>query len=1242
MLNSSDNIPSCNVLQWNVQGITTSKEDILKLIDEHKPLVISVQETFLANECSVKLSNYSHMSKQGHYNHRFHGGVALYVHESCPYTALSIDSVLQVVAARIQIHSSLMITVASLYLPGRTLLCENELTHIIQQLPTPLMLTGDFNAHHTMWGDQAIDRRGGLIHNIVNHCDLNIVNTGLITHESGSAIDLTIVSPRLTADISWTTVSSQLSSDHYPILISFATPGPGVEDSENYSYRRADWRGFREDEVWDALPDDVHGTAQQTVDDLYTILGNLQAKYIPKYKAGRFFPKPWWSLKCTQVWKERERLYRRFKRSGDVADKVAWKRARAVATQTFREEKKASWTEFVSKVNINTPISEVWKTVNKIRGRPERKLHILEVNGQYFSSVGDIANKLAETLSIITSETGYSDAFMKRKHDEERREISFLSDNNEAYNALFNFEEMKIAINESKDNSPGPDGIHNRMFKSMTETALEYLLKAINQVWKESYFDNRWRQATVIPIPKPGKDHKNPVNYRPISLTSCFCKLIEKMINNRLMQYLENNKLFSHFQCGFRKYRSTVDHLVRLETFIRKAIAESKKVVSVLFDMEKAYDKTWRYGILRDMYEMGLRGRLPQFIDQFLQHRQFKVRLNNTLSSPFDQQTGVPQGSTLSVTLFAIKINSLSKVIPHEVFSSLYVDDVQIAYSHDNMDQLRDTLQATIDRISKWAVENGFTFSSSKTTAIQFYKERPPMQVLRLKLNDVLIPVSPTAKFLGLVWDSKLTWIPHISQLRDKCQKSLNLLRCICGSHWGADTKTAMNLYRALIRSRIDYGSVVYSSASKATLGPLDTIANDAMRIASGAFKTSPVKSLQILVNEPPLHLRRQELTIKYYLRVKSHLQNPSFNSVINTNLKLFFSSRPTAKPPFIIRAENAIREYELPVNPVMPYITPKYLTCELGEPRIDLSMCEYKKEETPAEVLRAMHRELLQRRYGGYEVLYTDGSKSSAGVGAACVMQNTVRSASLPMVASILTAEMTALKLALETVSNLPVGKFLICSDSLSSLLSIRGKPDPTTLAYKVRVKAHELNEKNFKIVLSWVPSHVGIPGNEKADRVAVAAASRPKEFIHVPYKDWFPLLREKSKEKWRINWASERGKLYEIRKEPGEWKKIYKLPRRAEVVVNRLRLGHTKLTHEYLVNNRLDPPPLCGRCYEQDLLTVEHILIDCPALRAVRQRYFGSDDGDKITIGKILGDNIPYKKVCEYLKSINMYDEI
>ena len=136
-----------------------------------------------------------------------------------------------------------------------------------------------------------------------------------------------------------------------------------------------------------------------------------------------------------------------------------------------------------------------------------------------------------------SSSRNYSEKFQNIKKQEEKIKLNFTSSNTEEYNSLFNITELKDAIAVSKDTATGPDDIHYQMLKHLPETALGTLLHIFNGIWTTGVFPESWRLATIIPIPKPGKDHAEPTNYRPIALTSCLCKTLERMINKRLKSF---------------------------------------------------------------------------------------------------------------------------------------------------------------------------------------------------------------------------------------------------------------------------------------------------------------------------------------------------------------------------------------------------------------------------------------------------------------------------------------------------------------------------------------------------------------------------------------------------------------------------------------------------------------------------------------------------------------------------------
>ena len=167
------------------------------------------------------------------------------------------------------------------------------------------------------------------------------------------------------------------------------------------------------------------------------------------------------------------------------------------------------------------------------------------------------------------------------------------------------------SIKKSNHSAFGPDEIINEFLKQLPDESVKCLLKLYNNVWVNGTFPDTWTQSIIVPISKSGKDTSNLQNYQPMALTSCLCKTMERMINSRLTWYLETNGLITNMQTGFRKRRGTIDHLIRLETFNREAFIRKQHLTAIFFDSEKAYDM---YGIMRDLHDLGLKGRLLMFI----------------------------------------------------------------------------------------------------------------------------------------------------------------------------------------------------------------------------------------------------------------------------------------------------------------------------------------------------------------------------------------------------------------------------------------------------------------------------------------------------------------------------------------------------------------------------------------------------------------------------------------------------
>ena len=464
------------------------------------------------------------------------------------------------------------------------------------------------------------------------------------------------------------------------------------------------------------------------------------------------------------------------------------------------------------------------------------------------------------------------------------------------------------------------------------------------------------------------------------------CKLMEKMVNRRLVWWLEAHNFFSSVQCGFRKRRCTTDHLVRLDTAVRLAFKRKRHLLAVFFDIEKAYDTTWRAGILSKLFNFGIRGHMGHFISNFLTDRHFSVRIGDTLPNQYTQEEGVPQGSVLSVTLFGVMINDIVLCLPSGVSGSLYVDDFAIWCDVPTVAMGERRLQLCINKIADWGSANGFTFSKSKTVAIHFHNKRSVFSPPTLTLYQEMIPVSSTARFLGILFDHRLTYKPHVTELRTRCFTALNILKVTSRMRFGADRNTLLGLYRSLIRSKLDYGCHVYECTNSSTKNILNTVHHCAIRIATGAFRTSPITSLLVEANEPSLSMRREKLCMSYALRIRHMPSHPTYGCLFDRNVLHAFSRRPgerSSTSPLPVLIQDWSLASGVSSSKVLSLSHGDLPPWEIASTVFDLSLTRFQKCDTSSVVFQAHLQKILSEK-SDYIHFYTDGSKSDIGTGCA------------------------------------------------------------------------------------------------------------------------------------------------------------------------------------------------------------------------------------------------------------------
>ena len=1215
-----------SILQWNIQSLKSNFSELKTLLHDLNPTCVCLQETMLGDKVCSPPSSYDIIQSPKKRNDGHERSVAILINKNCSFKPLPLNTPLQAVA--VQLWLGRWYTVCSLYLP-HIVVTQNELENLIDQLPEPFLLLGDMNARHHLWGEPIDNDRGKIFENLLLSSNLSLLNSNAPTHyhiQTGthSTIDLSLTSNDCYLDFTSKVLQNLYGSDHYPIVLEMINPVNHPEPLSRYKVQKADWISFKQLTSNYSIP--ISTEIDEIVTDLNAYILNAADETIPKSSGRRKNPPlPWWNRECKQASTERNRAERACKRNPSVPNKIAYRRCKAVCRYLFNKCRKESWEKYVSSLNVGTSFQKVCKKIQKISGKytvhPPPLLE--DTPGTLTQDPSITSNIFARAFSSVSSEENYAASFVRFKRQSESRPLNFTPNERHAYNEEFSMAEFNKALSLTNETSPGPDGITYSMIKNSHSSLRLSILQIFNSIYIEENFPSLWKLSVVIPIPKPEKDHSNPLNYRPISLTCCMCKLFEKMVNLRLMWFLEKENLINNNQSGFRRNRSTSDCIVQLECDLRNAISRREHTLAIFFDLTKAYDMSWKHGILMKLHEYGMRGHLPNLIKNFLTCRKMTVRVGNILSDTVGVDEGVPQGSVLSCTLFMIAINDATRDLPVGVRSSLYVDDLTIYMSGNSTNLIERQLQTAINRLERWSTKTGFNFSPGKSVAMHICRKRGcPKMAHQFMMKNTPILAKETTSYLGVMMDSSLTWTPHIKKLRSDCLRKLGLLKSISRQTWGADSKTLLRLYTLLIKPKLEYGSEAYSSACMSQMNKLEPIQNQAIRTAIGAFKSSPIASMQIISGIKPLHLSFDTKLLNFFLRILINRSNPintriqdsqAFNE--NDEYENIITDYELPKLSFLDRCRTAINKYSINIHNVFEENFSQDPPWKIGQIQTCTDMLHMYKNSTSDVVMRAKFLEHCETHSDSYNI-YTDGSKTSDGVSYSVASRSFSIAHRIGSECSIFTAELSAILEAVTHAAATSHSSVTIITDSRSSIQAI-SKPFTTNpIINKIHAKLHS-SEKSF--FLCWVPSHVGVPGNEEADRLARAATTDP----HIQPS---PLTRDDIKSKvrgtargmWREKWrVTTSNKLREVTEDLTPLPNSVCSNRHWERALARLRIGHSHMTHSYLMSG--DEQPVCERCPTGAPLTIKHILTECPALRALRIRHLNRS---RISMKSLLKD--------------------
>ncbi|GFU76839.1 putative RNA-directed DNA polymerase from transposon X-element [Trichonephila clavipes] len=495
----------------------------------------------------------------------------------------------------------------------------------------------------------------------------------------------------------------------------------------------------------------------------------------------------------------------------------------------------------------------------------------------------------------------------------------------------------------------------------------------------------------------------------------------------------------------------------------------------------------------------------------------------------------------------------------------LYVDDLQVSCQGSDMRLIERQLQTTVNRLVKWCDQNGHTICPSKSSCVHFCRKRKLHPDPFIHIGNIQIPVVSEVRFLGVIFDCKLTFLPHVLYLLKKCERSLNILKVLSNTLWGADRISLLRVYQALILSRLDYGCVVYGSARASVLQTIGHNTSFCPEILlSGAFRTSPVTSLYVVCHQPPLELRRKQLSANYFIRAMSVPSHPLKPFSLNIGLTRLYEARSFNIKPFSERAKAVlndahlnninIQENNILAFPPWDIQIFNYSNLFLGDDKAGTAAVIYQQ-------LFSYHRS----KYSKYIPVYTDGSKTAGHVGCGVVFNNTILSFSLHNSMSVFSAELTAILVALQHILISNPRHFCVYTNSMSALESLHlliEHRHPTVI--EILLLLRKLERKGFDIIFSWVPGHVGILGNEQADTAAGSMSDHMQR--PVCYRDLKTSTQNYIHRVWQETWDQQiLNKQHNIHPSTSHWAA---LPvRRHDAHLTRLRIGHTRFTHRHLL---------------------------------------------------------------------------